>query len=481
VNNSGRSISIMNFLILGFFLGQIVAIAINHEICAVNGDNFSGLLMIFCLVLLVANHLTKRISCFLPNKNPSFWARQNIVLLLLGFIWGYPNQTSSPRYYSDNVVVVAAARSIYPDQKKWLCVYDGSKVFLARGQGKKSDVGKSFIGKSNDVFKLSQAIFVSTKSQAVKTERTFVDRQSRNLRDYFLSKIYDMPAKISRWYSAMLLGKISDLEKDEIKNFKLTGTLHLLVVSGLHIGMFSFFVGQFLLFPFRILYVIGLVQVSTWVALKKIAVLAAISLSTIYVGAVGFSIPTQRALLIFSVMQISKIFFGSVPIMLRIRAVLLFQIVLFPVGFISNSSFLSWGAFLLVLYFSLSLTSKVSRFSRVLSIAELQLALLGLTVTFFANASFAGLIVNVFAVPIFSFIFASALFSTIFPLPIILRMTVETFQLWFLDILEILGDLVKSYPWLFQENLNWKIRIFTLFLTFFFTLKFFKKLSIRSL
>ena len=44
---------------------------------------------------------------------------------------------------------------------------------------------------------------------------------------------------IENWLSSIILGDLRGLSKDLIDSFRATGLLHLLVVSGLHIGFFA--------------------------------------------------------------------------------------------------------------------------------------------------------------------------------------------------------------------------------------------------
>ena len=87
---------------------------------------------------------------------------------------------------------------------------------------------------------------------------------------------------------ALLLGDRSGISQDYWGLFTATGSNHLFVISGLHIGMISGF-------AFWLALVVGkLIRIARLVPAQKFAAILALAAAFAYALLAGFSLPTQR-------------------------------------------------------------------------------------------------------------------------------------------------------------------------------------------
>ena len=90
-----------------------------------------------------------------------------------------------------------------------------------------------------------------------------------------------MPARILEFLKGILLGNRSGLEPEVLEAFRDTGTIHILAVSGLHVG-------------FVILLAGSLLQLSNMPKLKYIPVFLMVTI-LLYMFITGFRPPVMRA------------------------------------------------------------------------------------------------------------------------------------------------------------------------------------------
>lgn len=111
---------------------------------------------------------------------------------------------------------------------------------------------------------------------------------------YWLSKHIEssLPRQQTGLAQALLLGNKSAISQDDWLLFNRTGTTHLLVISGLHIGL-MFILGCTLMKGVRYARLLPLHRV----AFPRIAVIFGFCFSLFYALLAGFSVPVQRALI----------------------------------------------------------------------------------------------------------------------------------------------------------------------------------------
>jgi competence protein ComEC len=102
---------------------------------------------------------------------------------------------------------------------------------------------------------------------------------------------------------ALIVGDRSVLSRDDWLILQATGTSHLMVISGLHVGLFAAGIFALVTLAGRL----GLLHLSfprIWMA-APLAILAA----AIYAALAGFAVPTQRALLMVSMVLLARLFY----------------------------------------------------------------------------------------------------------------------------------------------------------------------------
>ncbi len=146
-------------------------------------------------------------------------------------------------------------------------------------------------------------------------------------------------------FTALLLGDKRNISPQLWDTFSQTGTTHLLVISGLHIGLMALLGWWFA----RLLAISGVIPLETW-PLPKTGALISLGFALVYAFLAGFSIPAQRALVMLVVAL------GGILLDLKIKpftlllAALTVVVLLDPLAFISNGFWYSFIAVSALLY-----------------------------------------------------------------------------------------------------------------------------------
>lgn len=146
---------------------------------------------------------------------------------------------------------------------------------------------------------------------------------------------------------ALVLGTGEQISPKQRDLFAETGTSHLFVVSGLHIGLIAgvtFWLAGFCLRPFSAL--------ALRLPRQKLAMLASMLAALVYAGLAGFTLPTIRALVMLTVFMGFSIAGRQVPVTLRWFLALAIVLSLDPLAPVSPGfwfSFVAVAALMLVL------------------------------------------------------------------------------------------------------------------------------------
>ncbi len=199
--------------------------------------------------------------------------------------------------------------------------------------------------------------------------------------------------------NALIIGDRSLLNDQHWALFKSTNTTHLSVISGLHIGLISGFV--FLLFSFlwrqcqRCMLKLPDAVVGAYFGL-----LAALAYALI----AGFSIPTQRAFIMASVVFLSLIFRRHYSAWQLYGGALLMVLALNPLSVFSVGFWLSFYVVAVIIYGTSQHQNKHWLWRLLYIQLLISLSTLPIIAWFFASGSVLSPIANIVAIPIFSFI-----------------------------------------------------------------------------
>lgn len=145
--------------------------------------------------------------------------------------------------------------------------------------------------------------------------------------------------------SALLMGEKSDLDPVLWRTFAHTGTNHLFVISGLHIGLVAFSCYGLVMGVGR-----WLPLGAPWVAKQQVAAIIALCGALLYSAMAGFALPTQRALLMLLAFLLGQLFKLNLPLGFGYCLALLLVLIFDPIAARSAGFWLSFGAVGALLY-----------------------------------------------------------------------------------------------------------------------------------
>lgn len=210
-------------------------------------------------------------------------------------------------------------------------------------------------------------------------------------------------AKVTNYSSAAVLSalvvavrtNLSDHQWDDLRK---TGTTHLVAISGLHIAV----VAGFAFFPIMLLWRV-FPRLNERIPLRVAGGVAGVLFASLYAMLAGFTLPTQRALLMVIIALLGllsrKHYSSSVILASAMLAVLLLD----PLAGMTASFWLSFLAVTLILIF-LNRQLEQPKFSLIKLQFVLSLGMLPLTLLFFGSASLSSPVANFLAIPWVSFV-----------------------------------------------------------------------------
>lgn len=238
---------------------------------------------------------------------------------------------------------------------------------------------------------------------------------------------------------ALLIGDKRGISRQQWDLFATTGTTHLMVISGLHIGLVSA-----LVFTLTRLLVLLLMPAQ---AAERWAAGLALGFAAMYALAAGFTLPTQRALIMIFVVMISLFCRRYIAASQAVVVALLLCLIFDPLAPASLSFWLSFGAVICLFY------GAVGRYPAANAVTKLGSAqclvfigLLPVLGILLGQISFWSPLANILLVPVFSLIvvpvnfIAALLFSLDYSLAFILWQAVNALLAWALQYLELIAN-----------------------------------------
>ena len=210
---------------------------------------------------------------------------------------------------------------------------------------------------------------------------------------------------------ALLFGDRSQFSKPFWQSLTLTGTSHLFVISGLHIGLIA-----------GVFYFVTLWTLKLWVRFAGTglssshnfydwAIYASLIGAAIYSLLAGFSLPTQRAMLMLTVVLLVKLFRRNTSVWLCFWLAMAMVVTLDPLAFISAGFWLSFGAVAVLLFGFSGYTLQTGFLWKLFRPQWLVfIGLMPVLAVYFQLISLVSLLANVVAIPLVSLLIVPLVF-----------------------------------------------------------------------
>ncbi len=228
--------------------------------------------------------------------------------------------------------------------------------------------------------------------------RSLIDQWRNHLFYYIKDKLPYSPVK--PLILALSLGFSQGLSSDHYKILRDTGTVHLMAISGLHIGLVAaFFYGIA-----NVLWRIGS-PLMLLLPAQQFAALIALLGSTLYAALAGFSLPTQRALCMLTVLLSARLLRRCLVKRYHLWLALLLILIYDPLAALTPAFWLSFVAAWVLLGGSISHRGFGGWCRSFLCIQwRIGLAMIPLTLWFFHQFAYLGFLANLLAVPWISYL-----------------------------------------------------------------------------
>ena len=222
------------------------------------------------------------------------------------------------------------------------------------------------------------------------------------VRQNIKTKLFQVLDKNSmeNFIAALTVGVRQNINSNQWQVLQNTGTNHLIAIAGLHIGLVTGLIIFLISFIWKRLPFLPL-----FIATPRVASLIALLFAWCYAALAGFTLPTQRAVIMLTV------FLGAVVLKAPIRPwfgwclAMLIVLILNPFSVISVGFWLSFVAVAIII---LLVSGRVASQNKWLRLGKIQfglaLGLLPLTLFFFGNASLVAPLANLIVIPIVGFI-----------------------------------------------------------------------------
>jgi len=260
---------------------------------------------------------------------------------------------------------------------------------------------------------------------------------------------YLTPSSTSAWITALIIGERAGIPASAWTVLRNTGTNHLMAIAGLHIGFLAALTRSIVKFGYRFC-----PQAMLKIPLQQVVAAVALTASLLYSALAGFSIPTQRALIMISVLLLTVLYKRILPLWQAWSLALFLVLLLNPLNVLSSSFWLSFTTLALIIY-SLSGHSNAEKnwWNWARPQWVITLGLLPLNLWLFTQYSLISLIANAIAIPWMGFLILPFCFISV----ILLLLNSSTAALSLL-----LADKSLSLLWLILSGLSqWSSAIWT--------------------
>jgi len=195
--------------------------------------------------------------------------------------------------------------------------------------------------------------------------------------------------------AALVMGAQNNITAQQWQTMRATGTNHLMAIAGVHIGFVAGFIYWLINFIWR-----RIPKFMLRMPAQEAATIAALITAFMYSALAGFSLPTQRALIMLLVFSLNVLLRRKIAVWDSFALALLLILVIEPFATFSVSFWLSFGAVFAILY-GISARLRPSglwwKYGRIQWV--ITVGLVPITLILFQQTSLISLFANMFAVP----------------------------------------------------------------------------------
>ncbi len=200
--------------------------------------------------------------------------------------------------------------------------------------------------------------------------------------------------------AGLAVGARGGINTSQWQTLRATGTTHLLAISGLHLGLIAAFV--FLLVGFAVRRIPPLVR---RVPARLLAAGAAALAALAYAALAGFSLPTQRALIMLAVPLAALVLRRRIGVGTVLALAAIIVTLISPLALLTASFWLSFGAVAVIAY---GLRTARGGHLLVRTQFTVSLGLVPLIAVYFGMVSLIGPVANLLAIPVVGWTVVSA-------------------------------------------------------------------------
>lgn len=246
-----------------------------------------------------------------------------------------------------------------------------------------------------------------------------------------------LSAYASSTLSALLIGNYADIDTVQWRVLRDSGTIHLLSVSGLHIVL----VAVLFHFLFKKLVCVTVIPLRYWPADHWAAVIS-LGFVVFYALITGFSVATQRSLIMVTVAVLQRIFYGKFQLSFIFLASLFIVVIANPLSMLSASFWFTYVATAALMLASRTANRSDASFvyRYVIEPFRLQiimfLVMMPVLLTVYGRVSLLSLPLNILAVPWVSFVSLPCGFAALALMPFSIELSELMLRIsgWTLDV-----------------------------------------------
>jgi len=195
--------------------------------------------------------------------------------------------------------------------------------------------------------KLRATAYVMIKEKNTRIDQAGYHFLIHQLRQTLQNKILQFlpQTKTAPWLMALILGERQGIPASDWYVLRQTGTNHLMAIAGLHIGMMATFGGLLIAWIWRCFPYCVLLMPA-----KEAAGLASLMIGAAYSALAGFSLPTERALIMLSLYIFTLLTRQKISIWTIWSLALGIVLLLNPLNVLTESFWLSFGTIALIIF-----------------------------------------------------------------------------------------------------------------------------------